>query len=257
MSADRNFDNLSKRFKNNIYGTAKGIIRLAVINEDLEQVVFSETKGSKLKILDAGGGQGHLAFQLANEGHELVICDISEQMLKEAQARFSENETTTAARFVHSSIQDLPEHITEKYDLVLCHAVLEWVAEQKQLLADLVSFMQPGGYLSLMFYNRHGAVYRNLLRGNFRKVESNDFTGHKNSLTPRYPLEPCDVYQWLEQLGLKIIRKSGIRTFYDYLPRDIRDSRSLEDALSLEMRFAHQQPYLEMARYIHLIATFS
>ena len=60
---DRNFDDLAKRFKKNIYGGLKGDIRLSVLERDFcEQFPYvpfgASTPGQPLRVLDAGGGQG-------------------------------------------------------------------------------------------------------------------------------------------------------------------------------------------------------
>ena len=47
---------------------------------------------------------------------------------------------------------------------MLCHAVLEWLAEPHAILPVLHQLCAPGGWLSLAFYNRDALIYRNLLR---------------------------------------------------------------------------------------------
>ena len=55
MSAlDRNFDSLAGRFKNNIYGTDKGRIRLAVLWQQLLEKLPQLTDGPPLRILEIG-----------------------------------------------------------------------------------------------------------------------------------------------------------------------------------------------------------
>lgn len=58
--ADRNFDDIAEKFSNNIYGTTKGKIREAVVWQDLEYLLATEFPARSLRILDAGGGEGHL-----------------------------------------------------------------------------------------------------------------------------------------------------------------------------------------------------
>ena len=59
---DRNFDDLAKRFKKNIYGGLKGDIRLAVLERDCAaylHIAPFNISAECWTILDAGGGQGH------------------------------------------------------------------------------------------------------------------------------------------------------------------------------------------------------
>lgn len=249
---DQNFDNLSSRFRKNIYDTPKGQIRLNILWRDLlEQIPEIETGG--LSILDAGAGQGNFALQLAKKNHKLTLCDLSNNMLQDAETLFAENKLEKDVRFIHAPVQELSEHITEQYDIVLFHAVLEWLAEPEQTLKQLLKFIKPGGYLSLMFYSRTGLIYQNLTRGNFNNILTNSLSGEGKSLTPTNPQNPDDVYRWLKDLKLNTILRSGVRVFYDGISRDRRKQISKDELIELEKRFSRIEPYCSLARYIHVL----
>lgn len=163
---DKNFDDLSSRFRKNIYDTPKGQIRLNILWRDFLEGIPEIEKGG-LSILDAGAGQGNFALALAQKDHQLTLCDLSGEMLNDAQSRFEENGIKDDAEFIHTSVQELSKHTESQYDVVLFHAVLEWLVEPEKILKQLLKFIKPGGYLSLMFYSRTGLVYQNLTRGNF------------------------------------------------------------------------------------------
>lgn len=111
--------------------------------------------------------------------------------------------------FASAPIQELGAHIDGRFDLVLCHAVLEWQAEPQATFRAVSAWMKPGGMLSLLFYNRHSLVWRNLSRGNC-KVASGRFSGDPASLIPTHPLLPRQVYAWLDELGLAVICRCGV-----------------------------------------------
>ena len=254
MSNDRNFDELARRFIDNIYGSPKGQIRLAILKDDIDSFLSRLPEGTSLRILDAGCGLGYMALYLAEQGHELVLCDHSTEMIQRAQQLFAEQAPDANVTFIETPVQDLNRHVDGKFDLVLFHAVLEWVTQPQQVLQQLLAFLQPQGYFSLLFYNRNSLVFRNLLRGNFRKVASAQFAGDPNSLTPSNPLMPEDVYDWLTSLNLSIITRTGVRILYDYLPRNILEQRSLEDILDMERRYCHQPAFIDLGRYIHVLS---
>ncbi len=54
---DRNFDDIAEKFSRNIYGTTKGQLRQAILWQDLDRVL-AEMGPQKLRVLDAGGGEG-------------------------------------------------------------------------------------------------------------------------------------------------------------------------------------------------------
>lgn len=254
MSNDRNFDDLAHRFTDNIYGSPKGQIRLAILQDDLDAFLSRLPANTRLRVLDAGCGLGYMALYLAERGHEIVLCDHSAEMIQRTQQLFTEQATNAKVTFIESPVQSLSQHVDGKFDLLLFHAVLEWVSQPQQVLQQLRNLLQPQGYLSLLFYNRNSLTFRNLLRGNFRKVASEQYAGDPGSLTPSNPLVPEDVYGWLESMGLSIQTRTGVRILYDYLPRDILEQRSLEDILAMEKRFCHQPAFIDLGRYIHVLS---
>jgi len=249
---DQNFDDLSQRFRKNIYNTLKGQIRLNILWRDLvEQIPEIETGG--LSILDAGAGQGNFALQLAQKNHLLTLCDLSSKMLQDAEALFAEHQLEKDVQFIHAPVQELSEHLNTQYDVVLFHAVLEWLAEPKETLKQLLKRIKPGGYLSLMFYSRTGLIYQNLTRGNFGHVLNNVLAGEGKSLTPTNPQNPEDVYNWLNEFNLESLIRSGVRVFYDGISRERRKQISEEELLELEKHFSRVEPYCSLARYVHVL----
>lgn len=249
---DKNFDDLSSRFRKNIYNTPKGQIRLKILWRDLtEQIPEIESGG--LSILDAGAGQGNFALELAKKNHHLTLSDLSTKMLHDAQELFSEHDLNSDVNFIHSSVQNLSEHIDTQYDVVLFHAVLEWLAEPEDTLKQLLKFIKPGGYLSLMFYSRTGLIYQNLTHGNFDYILNNSLSGEGKTLTPTNPQDPEEVFSWLDNLGLDTLSKSGVRVFYDGISRERRKQISSEELYELEKLFSRIEPYCSLARYIHVL----
>lgn len=249
---DQNFDGLSSRFQKNIYGSPKGQIRLNILSRDLEELIPGFNKGG-LSILDAGAGQGNFALQLAMSNHKLTLCDLSSIMLADAETLFKKNQCESDTRFIHSPVQELSEHTEQQYDVVLFHAVLEWLAEPEETLRELLTFIKPNGYLSLMFYSRTGLIYHNLTRGNFDYILNDHLAGEGKSLTPTNPQNPDEVYSWLEKFEMDILVKSGVRVFYDGMSRERRKQINNEQLFELEERFSRMEPYCSMARYVHVL----
>ena len=81
---DRNFDDIAEKFSRNIYGTTKGQLRQAILWQDLDRVL-AEMGPQKLRVLDAGGGEGQTAIKMAERGHQVILCDLSAQMIDRAK----------------------------------------------------------------------------------------------------------------------------------------------------------------------------
>lgn len=269
---DRNFDPIAEKFQRKIYGGFKGKIRLKILQQDLsaefpQLLIKSELQPALspatailtpdkavLNILDAGGGTGQLSVRFAQCGHHIVLNDISAEMLKLAQLAYRENNIPdNCFQLLNQSIQSLPDQFYHQFDIILSHAVLEWLVEPQRMFEHLDRCLKPGGVLSLMFYNKNSIIFRNLLHGNFRKLKTGNFSGEGRSLTPLNPLQPEQVYAWMDALGYRLLRKSGIRVFSDNMRPEVKNQRTETDLMEMEERYCRQEPYLSLGRYIHVM----
>lgn len=250
---DRNFDDLSTRFAKNIYGNAKGEIRLQIVWQHLMQTLPNIEAGQPLHILDAGCGFAQLSLKLAQMGHQLTLSDLSAKMLGQAEQSFHTNLPDNRAQFIHQPVQKITSNEVGQFDLILFHAVLEWLSEPQATLQHLLTLVKPGGHLSLMFYNKDALIYRNLIRGNWRKIESGKLQGDPGGLTPYHPFSLDEVAAWFEQWGMPIIGKAGVRVIYDNMERKLRDARDNETIIEIEQQFCQHPAYLRLGRYLHLV----
>lgn len=249
---DRNFDPLHQRFKQNIYASLKGRLRLAILEHDLgEHVPLPQAGG--WRVLDAGCGMGDFSRQLVEQGHEVLLCDISGEQLNVARSTL-ESTGCSNWQLRQGPYQQLVESNEPPFDLVLSHAVLEWLADPYQGVLALRDLVRPGGWLSLLFFNRHALVYRHLLNGNFKKLRSDNLAGEGKYLTPDNPLFPEQVCEWLQDADMTIVASRGVRCFVDFMHRGMRDKLPFEELLEMELHYSAREPYRSLGRYLHIIA---
>lgn len=249
---DRNFDDLAERFANRIYGSRKGEIRQAVIWRDL-QSIFADHK--PMRILDVGGGLGHFSIKFAEQGHTVCYNDISPVMTEKAKHLAAEKNVIQKISWYVLPYQQLIHQIDAGYDLILCHAVLEWLQQPEMAISALQRLLTESGVLSLCFYNPAGMIYRNLIRGNFNRVtQQNNYQADKGSLTPDNPCSMEQVQNWLNDNRLQIDQVSGIRVFSDYVVEKRGGLQAPESVLQMELEYSHQSPYKWMGRYLHVVA---
>lgn len=243
---DRNFDDIADHFAKKIYGGLKGQIRLAVLERDLHEHLPNQT----LKVLDIGAGLAQISLGLA-QNHDVTISDISANMIKKAQ----ENAHTlgVSPRFIVAPYQALPTYLQgQKFDLILCHAVLEWLANPSDIMAFFDEFLTDNGMVSLCFYNPASVIYRNLVMGNFYQLD-NPKPADNKSLTPNNPVAYDTVVQWLHDKNYHIICQSGIRVFSDYTPLKQGGLANPHDVVAMELRYSQTHPFWQMGRYLHLL----
>ncbi len=249
IQQDTNFDDLVAHFQKRIYGSRKGKIRLAVLQRDLAEQI-PKLKHGGLDILDIGGGLGQMGLHLASFGNAITINDISREMLVMAELEAKKQGLADNITWHHGPYQSL-EH--KQYDVVICHAVLEWLVEPDMLLERLSAFCKADGFISLLFYNADALVLHNLIRGNFNKIKNKDFSGMKGGLTPLNPVSPAWVEAKLNTHGLEVCYKSGIRVFSDYVGVKRGGNENDDEVLAMELLFSRQQPYINIGRYVHFL----
>ncbi|MEC6906484.1 tRNA uridine 5-oxyacetic acid(34) methyltransferase CmoM [Photobacterium piscicola] len=254
MKKDRNFDDLAKKFADNIYGTAKGQIRQVVVWQDIEYILQQLNDASPLQVLDAGGGIGQISQKIAALGHQVTLCDLSSEMLTLAEQEIAKNGLIEQYRLVHSPIQEISKHIEAPVDLILFHAVMEWLADPITTLMGLLDNVKPGGVISVMFYNYNGLLFKNLICGNLTHIEQGMPHRKRFKLQPQQGIKPDDVYQCLTDAGFDIMGKTGVRTFHDYMHHDRMGDYSFEQVLDMEQKLCRQEPFLSLGRYIHVYA---
>ncbi len=249
MNKDVNFDDLADHFQKRIYGSRKGDIRLAVLERDLN-LCIPQLEQNRFRILDIGAGLAQMGLSMAKAGHQVCINDISKNMLELAKESALEQGIFNQILWKHSPFQALADG---GYDLIMCHAVLEWLDQPETLIGKLHELSGQTGLVSLMFYNFDALVFHNLIRGNFKKIQSRDFSGMQGGLTPPNPLKADWVEEQLKLQGFEVFYRSGIRVFSDYTTIQRGGNASDDDVISMELHYSNKLPYLNMGRYIHFM----
>ena len=262
IRTDRSFDAIADHFEKKVYGGLKGDIRLAVLRRDIFEysAQMSESLGRPLRILDVGAGLAQIAIDLAAQGHTLVINDISANMLEKAKASAAQIDEDLNITWYVCPYQELPEKLgtenSEKFDLIMCHALLEWLAEPAAVMDFFDQQLTYNGALSLCFYNPASFDYRNLIMGNFNLLDNTEYKAdNKKSLTPNYPVAKEEVESWLTAHHYQTIRTSGLRVFHDYAPLKRGGHNDPEAVIRMELRYSQLEPYKRLGRYLHILAT--
>ena len=264
--SDRSFDAIADHFEKKVYGGLKGDIRLAVLRRDIFAYVdqMSQKLGRPLRILDVGAGLAQLAIELAAQGHTVVVNDISANMLAKAKVSAEQAQSTENISWYICPYQQLEEQLAaenvEKFDLILCHALLEWLAEPVAVMDFFDKHLTENGALSLCFYNPASFDYRNLIMGNFNLLDTllhkdDNQADNKKSLTPNHPVAKQEVELWLQQHHYQTLTTSGLRVFHDYSPLKRGGHNDPEAVIRMELRYSQQEPYKWLGRYLHILAS--
>ncbi|GAB2797451.1 tRNA uridine 5-oxyacetic acid(34) methyltransferase CmoM [Halomonas shantousis] len=245
---DRVFDGLAEKFAASLYGASRGELRLALLEHLLPRTLPLAGQPA----LDVGGGLGQMSAWLAGRGHEVTLAEPSGDMLTRAREALAKESLESRVRFLQSPLQALPECAPGPWPLIVCHAVLEWLADPRAAVSVLASLLAPGGHLSLMVFNRDALRFSNVVKGNLNKALDDrlEGTGKRQRLTPISPLTHGQISDWLREEGLRIEHVAGIRVFHDYLREREPEGETMSRLFELERRYCDVDPHWRLGRYL-------
>lgn len=249
QTGDRHFNGLATKFKKNIYSSLKGELRLQLIWEDLQQQFNLEQRDTPLRVLDVGAGFAQLSLRLAELNHRVTITEPARDMYREARQEARDRGVIDRIHWQQCDAQSLPDSWQGQFDLVLFHAVIEWLAEPQSVLEQVKKMLKPDGCLSLLYFNYHSLVMRHMAFANLDYVEAGNLIGKGGSLLPTNPQAPERIHEYLSDWVM--LQQTGIRAFSDLQTRRVRRTVDQEQLARLERTYARKDPYRQLARYIH------
>jgi len=208
-------------------------------------------------VLDAGCGPGHATARLLGAGYRVHAVDPAPAMLDRARERVGRLAPTLGGRvvFAQGGLDDLPTlGGAARYDAILCHNVLEFVADPAAAIRALAAALRPGGTLSLLTLNRWSELLRATATGDQaairaaldRRAVVETMTGGTRRLN-----DPDAIRGWLADAGLRVASLHGVRLVADASP-----GVGYEELLATELAIAAQAPpaFAYVGRQIQFIA---
>lgn len=210
--------------------------------------------GGPLDVVDIGGGTGGSAVRIAELGHRVTVVDPSPDALAALDRRAREADVAVTA--TQGDLSDLLEVVgARSADLVLCHGVLEMVAEPTTALTMLREVLRPGGTLSLLVAQRSAAVLARAMAGHFTQARSLvDDTTPVGRSGRRFTQDEATTS--LAEAGFAVTAVHGVRVFTDLVPGSLLDLEPGAAAalVDLELAVATRPDYLPLATHLHFTA---
>lgn len=214
----------------------------------------------RLRILDIGGGDGMDSIHYAKQGHSVTLFDNSDKMLHEARESAKEQGVDERLMICHAETDEILNLLDkQRFDLILCHMIIEFVSDAQVLLHDMCNLLSSVGVLSILDTNRYSDVYFQAFQMNSLS-NANKIVGAKtyfhpwvNRPTPRFS---ADVFiDKLEENGCVLVGHYGVLNISAYLPNEPKfDSQYFAELEELEYRLADTYPYYLLARFFQVIA---
>lgn len=231
--------------------------RTAAVWAALEPVVGA---GRPLRVLDVGGGSGNFAVPLARLGHDLTVVDPSADALATLGRRAQTAGVGDRVRGLQGDGDRLHEVLPpaagdddSRYDLALCHWVLEVVDDPDATLREVAAALRPGAQVSVAAANRAGAVVAHALAGHPLEALAlfqEDAPAPRRGVRRRF--SPADLLALIEAAGLRAETWRGIAVVADLL--DAASGADPDAVRTLELALAETSPYRDVATGLHLLA---
>ncbi|MEU7314574.1 methyltransferase domain-containing protein [Streptomyces sp. NPDC007083] len=223
------------------------MIRQELVARQLEERIAAHFEvGRRLRVLDAGLGDGAQALRLARAGHQVTGLESDPARLAALDAALAEEPEGIRARFRTRAGggQDTGAHfLPGTFDLVLGHDVLGRSRDPDSTLAGLARVLDTGGLLSLVLPNVAARAMRPALAG--------DWTGARAALEA----EPGEsdrflrleaLTSFLARIGVPMDRWYGVGVLAP------GDPAAPAEALEAEERACRMDPYRGVAESLHL-----
>ena len=202
--------------------TPAGRLRLDLTFASLQEFLPQATR--PLIALDLGGGTGAMAVRLAELGLHVTLLDNSPSMLELAKQSTQQAGVSERIALKHGDASELATLFPAgSFDVVLCHNVLEFVADPGAVLAGVADVLRiPSGIVSVLVRNQAGEVLK-------AAIKDGDLPAADHALTAEWGNEALyggkvrlfaggGLRAMLAAASLTLAAERGVRVISDYLP---------------------------------------
>tara|TARA_B100001971_G_C18099780_1_gene488182 strand:- start:137 stop:736 length:600 start_codon:yes stop_codon:yes gene_type:complete len=181
---------MEKNHMDNLYKSSNYFVKY-FHNKRLLKIINLIPKKKKLKILDAGCGEGHLLKMINHnqKKHSLYGVDITPIAVKSAKLRLP-------LATISNECLDSLSFSSNYFDIVICTEVIEHIPDYHKALNELQRVLKKDGLLIISFPNEPICILLRLLF--FRKPFIKD---HYNWFSPR-KISKCIRSQYHKKVNL-------------------------------------------------------
>jgi S-adenosylmethionine-dependent methyltransferase len=211
-----------------------------------------------LHILDVGGGSGSDAIPLVQAGYEVTLLDFSRAMLDEAEQ--SAQALGLPLEVHQADLFEIPALFPQPvFDAVICHNVIQYVADMPGAVRAICAPLKPGGIVSVVNINRYSdALQAALLQLDLEAAL--DLIGARESYNPGFDTTltryaAAEMLPALQAAGCDLLGDYGVlcATGYIYDNERKADPAFFAKLENLEIALSDQYPYTLLARFFQLI----
>lgn len=223
------------------------------------------------RVLDLGGGPGRYTIWLAEQGYQVVLADLSPELLGIARTQIA---AAGIGQHVEAIVEadacDLSRWLDASFDAVLCLGPFYHLpdpADRARAAAELARVLRPGGIAAVAFMPRYTLLRRTLALPDERKhladpvwrerllqhgIFENDVPGR---FTHGYGVQPAEIEPFFAPYGLHMLMLAATEGIAGGIQAEVAgaiavDSDLREVTLDILVQTASDPSLLGMASHL-------
>lgn len=259
VKEENRFDRDASRYATYLQ-SSEGRLRTDLAFANVQDFLPKAIDTKPLHALDVGSGTGEASLRLARLGAEVTMLDSSVAMLEVARKSIVEAGVRDRITVQGGDAAQLAKIFsTERFDIILCHNVLEYVDDPGAVLRDAARLMRnSSAMLSALVRNQAGEVMK-------AAIQAGDLPAAEHKLDAEWGQEslyggkvrlfrPDTLDTMVKDAALTVRAERGVRVISDYLPPTLSRSEEYERIFALERLLGMRQEFFGVARYLHILA---
>ncbi len=243
------FDEWAEVFQEKVYGY--------VTWEHLKKHI---PKDRNSLILDAGGGTGRWAIPLAKMGYNVMLCDISEGMLKQAKKNIDKEKLSEKIALKKEDVTKL-SFPDEMFDFVLCEDGPVSIADSQKVVRELGRVLKKDGKMWACVVGRYPLALVRAEKSSEKALKiikgEINYVRYKGVDSNRV-FSPKEVQNLFQENDIEVIKMYGNRIVTAVLSKEIQRTMDFDDKFfseirELEYQLSEEPSLLGMAKYLQIV----
>jgi len=208
-------------------------------------------------ILDSGGGTGYWAIRLAKHGFNVVLTDISRNMLKVAREKIDKEELQNKIETKIVDIRYMSCFPSNHFDMVLAEGdPVSYCLRPKKAISELARVARHGSHVIVSGDSKYSMISRLIRQEPLDELSSFLRTSIIKGDFRYQAFTPEGLKVLFEECGLKVVRIIGKPILLQSVPAESRDKlieRKFKKLLKLELEFCDVPSIVGMGGHLEVV----
>lgn len=206
-------------------------------------------------ILDAGGGTGYWAIKLAKQGYNVVLTDISENMLKVAKERIKKENLQDKIETKIVDIREMDCFPSNYFDIALAEGdPVSYCLNPKKAINELKRVVKANSYVIVSVDGKYGMISGMMRRNWFDKLPEFIKTGIFKEPFKTQFFTPEELKTLFTTCGLKVVRLIG-KPILTRIPSEQHNiiTNNFQQILEIELKYCDDPSLIGLAGHLEIV----